>query len=312
MLGNEIGSVEADAALESPADTDAVPSSTNDKQPGWQGWGHWLQSDNSANTALATPVPTAVQPGSTPSSQPAAMLEVQTTGRQHEHDCKRRRVDAEKAAESFLPFSGALVVARSLGLNGKEAWKAWCKEGMRPPNVPSRPDDIYEGGGWQGWGHWLGTGNAKGGHQAAHFLPFKKALTVARSLGLSSRVAWRAWCKNGMRPPNVPADPCKAYKDGGWEGWAHWLANDSGPCTDPAAACNGAECPSTSAEPNGHGEARKRKRTDEGEAPQKNGSSPPSKLGEAVLFATLRATCTVCTAHLHPPPRALRHTRAVV
>ena len=30
---------------------------------------------------------------------------------------------------------------------------------------------------------------------------------------------WEVWSKEGTRPPNVPAHPESAYKDGGWQGW---------------------------------------------------------------------------------------------
>ena len=48
-------------------------------------------------------------------------------------------------------------------------WEEWCKEGMRPPNVPAAPDRTYKDGGWQGWVHWLGSGGIK---KASKFAPF--------------------------------------------------------------------------------------------------------------------------------------------
>ena len=57
------------------------------------------------------------------------------------------------------------------------------------------------------------------------FLPFDKALAVARSLGLANRFEWRQWCKEGMCPPNVPSNPDATFKDGGWQGWVHWLGS---------------------------------------------------------------------------------------
>ena len=126
-----------------------------------------------------------------------------------------------KKASKFAPFGQALTFAQSLGLASQKEWKAWCKEGMRPPNVPADPDQAYKDGGWQGWGHWLGTGNQQARHK--QFLPFDEALAVARSLGLASQYEWQAWCKEGMRPPNVPSNPDSTYKDGGWQGWGHWL-----------------------------------------------------------------------------------------
>ena len=119
----------------------------------------------------------------------------------------------------FLPFGEALAVAQSLGLGSAREWHVWCKAGRRPPNVPSLPPSTYKGRGWQGWGHWLGTGN----QSSNEFLPFGEALAVARSLGLASSTEWRVWCKEGMRPPEVPSCPHAAYKDGGWQGWGHWL-----------------------------------------------------------------------------------------
>ena len=120
----------------------------------------------------------------------------------------------------FLPFDEALVVARSLGLANKREWTVWCKEGRRPPNVPSNPDATYKDGGWQGWVHWLGSSGMK---KASNFAPFGQALAFARSLGLASQKEWKAWGKEGVRPPNVPANPDRTYKDGGWQGWGHWL-----------------------------------------------------------------------------------------
>ena len=62
-------------------------------------------------------------------------------------------------ASEFAPFDQALAFARTLGLASTFEWREWCREGMRPPNVPSNPHRTYKGGGWQGCGHWLGTGN---------------------------------------------------------------------------------------------------------------------------------------------------------
>ena len=130
--------------------------------------------------------------------------------------------------KQFLPFDEALAVARSLNLANAREWTAWSKEGLRPRNVPSAPNKVYEDHGWQGWGHWLGTGNIQNGDQ--QFLPFDEALAMARSFGLagmSGSKEWRAWCKEGMRPRNMPADPNRVYKDHGWQGWGHWLGTGS-------------------------------------------------------------------------------------
>ena len=89
--------------------------------------------------------------------------------------------------------------------------------------MPSRPDITYNHNGWQGYGHWLGTGNLVGGKLA--FLPFKKALLYARSLkGLKE---WLVWRKSGTRPVNMPSNPDQTYKHNGWQGYKHWLGTDN-------------------------------------------------------------------------------------
>ena len=111
---------------------------------------------------------------------------------------------------------------------------------MRPPNMPSTPQSTYKDAGWQGWGHWLGTGTKQ--HQKKSFLPFDEALLVARSLRLLSQAEWRAWCRSGSRPANVPAAPDKAYVHNGWMGWTHWLCHANlDTATAPAAARPGSK-----------------------------------------------------------------------
>jgi len=125
----------------------------------------------------------------------------------------------------FLPFGEALAVARSLNLASQREWEVWCKEGTRPPNVPSHPDRTYKDGGWQGWGHWLGTGNQSNQAKKAQFLPFDECLRVARQLRLVSQKEWLLWCRSGARPANVPAAPDQAYVHDGWMGYTHWLCH---------------------------------------------------------------------------------------
>jgi len=61
-----------------------------------------------------------------------------------------------------------------------------CKEGMRPANVPTDPSSTYKDGGWQGWVHWLGSGNQSSEAKKEPFLSFVEALTMAPSLGLAN------------------------------------------------------------------------------------------------------------------------------
>ena len=86
------------------------------------------------------------------------------------------------------PFKAAAVFARSLKLENMQEWREWSKSGARPANMPPNPSIVYKHEGWQGYGHWLGTGKLPGGKLV--FLPFKKALLYARSLNLKSSKEW--------------------------------------------------------------------------------------------------------------------------
>ena len=109
------------------------------------------------------------------------------------------------AGKKSLPFKQALLYARSLKLKSRTEWKVWSKSEGREANIPSTPERSYRHDGWQGYGHWLGTGNLVGGKLA--FLPFKKALLHARSLELKSQTEWADWAKTGVRPANIPSRP---------------------------------------------------------------------------------------------------------
>ena len=128
---------------------------------------------------------------------------------------------AASAKPTFLPFKTALPYARSLKLKNKIAWEAFSKSGARPVNVPSNPARAYKHEGWQGYGHWLGTGNL----HTKVFLPFKQALLHVRSLKLQNMKEWAQWCKGKARPGNIPSAPNATYKHDGWQGCGHWLGN---------------------------------------------------------------------------------------
>ena len=145
----------------------------------------------------------------------------------------QRSVASGTHTHDFLPFKKALVFARSLMLKSQIEWFEWSKSGERPSNMPSSPRSVYKHDGWQGWGHWLGTGNIAGGQE---FLPFEEALVYARSLELTTKTQWVVWSKRGARPADIPSAPDKTYRDEGWEGWGHWLVamGDAAPATEPA------------------------------------------------------------------------------
>ena len=88
--------------------------------------------------------------------------------------------------QQWRPFRAAAVFAQSLKLTSQPGWKQWCKSGARPADIPATPHKVYAGSGWQGYGHWLGTGNESGGVKQ-QWRPFGAAAAFAQSLGLISK-----------------------------------------------------------------------------------------------------------------------------
>ena len=84
--------------------------------------------------------------------------------------------------------------------------------------MPSTPDQPYKHDGWQGYAHWLDTGNVgvKNDHP---FLSFKKVLLHARSLKLKGVKEWEQWRESDVRPAS---NPHTTYKYDAWQGYGHW------------------------------------------------------------------------------------------
>ena len=119
----------------------------------------------------------------------------------------------------WMHFSSCRAFARSLGLKSEKEWNAWRKvPGQRPEDVPSTPNHVYAGCGWQGWGDFLGTGN----YYKGTFKSFDDARSLARGLKLPSVEAWWAWSKD-HRPSDIPYNPYVTYKEAGWTNWGDFL-----------------------------------------------------------------------------------------
>ena len=109
----------------------------------------------------------------------------------------------------FRPFEEARFYARSLGLKGYEAWKAYCKSGNKPKDIPFSPDKTYPSD-FNGWGNWLGTGTIANFNRV--YRSFAEARAFVHTLGLQNGEEWSAYCKSGNKPDDIPASPEQVYK----------------------------------------------------------------------------------------------------
>jgi hypothetical protein len=161
-----------------------------------------------------------------------------------------------------LPFKQARAFVRRLGLKSPMQWTEYCKSGKKPAKIPATPIQLYAKDGWAGMCDWLGYS------RYPQYRPFKKARSFVRRLGLKSNAEWKAYCKSGKKPADIPARPfdpdwrpfkkarvfvrrlglksqkewfdyCKSdkkpndiptaassiYAKDGWSSWGDWLGN---------------------------------------------------------------------------------------
>jgi hypothetical protein len=104
-------------------------------------------------------------------------------------------------------------------------WRAYCKSGDKPVDIPYNPGTIYSEDGWKDLGDWLGTGTVANRYR--RFRSLKEAREYVHALGLTSASKWREYSRSGMRPSDIPSNPAVVYKDDGWAGWDDWLKSTS-------------------------------------------------------------------------------------
>jgi superfamily II DNA or RNA helicase len=131
---------------------------------------------------------------------------------------------------SWRPFEEARAFVRKLGLKGANEWYAYCQGrhriGIKPDDIPTKPERAYSNGGWLGLGDWLGTGTI------APFLrkyrDFNNAREFARSLRLNTSADWFAYCAGKIEglpklPNDIPAAVSRVYGKSGFIGFGDWL-----------------------------------------------------------------------------------------
>jgi len=120
----------------------------------------------------------------------------------------------------YRSFKEARKFVRSLKLTSNEKWKAYCKSGKKPDDIPKTPRRVYKKQ-WISVGDWLGTGRIA--DQFKTWRRFEDARKFARKLGLKNNTEWRKWKNSGKKPEDIPANPDGTYKNKGWISWGNFL-----------------------------------------------------------------------------------------
>ena len=131
----------------------------------------------------------------------------------------------------YRTFEEAREFVRSLGLKSQLEWVKYHKgempeKGVKPEDIPAKPDHVYKDNGWCGWGDWLGTGRIA--HQYREFRTFEEGREFTRSLRVRNVEEWYKYCngklqEKGVKPEDIPYHPDRIYKGKGWISWYDWL-----------------------------------------------------------------------------------------
>ena len=119
----------------------------------------------------------------------------------------------------YRSFQAARAFVRSKGLTNQAEWRAFCRSGDKPDDIPAAPQKVYKAE-WRGFGDWLGTGAVA--PKDRQFRSFHAARAFVRSKGLTNQAEWRAFCRSGEKPDDIPATPEGVYK-AEWRGLGDWL-----------------------------------------------------------------------------------------
>jgi hypothetical protein len=123
--------------------------------------------------------------------------------------------------KEFRSFTDTREFTQSLNLKSRTEWDDYSKSNKKPVDIPASPRAFYKNKGWISWGDFLGTGTIA--PQNKQFLSFDDARKFVKSLELKSITEWNKYCISCNKPPNIPSNPDKSYKNKGWEDYPDWL-----------------------------------------------------------------------------------------
>ncbi|MDC0545482.1 DEAD/DEAH box helicase family protein [Gammaproteobacteria bacterium] len=131
------------------------------------------------------------------------------------------RIWERVAKVNWRPFEDARNHVRGLNLKGQSYYWDLHKQGGIPLDIPYKPEDVYKGQGWNGYGDWCGTGNIA--TQERVYRPYKEASAYAKKLGIKSQKEWMNLSKEGKLPSDIPSKPERVYKGKGWIDLSNFL-----------------------------------------------------------------------------------------
>ena len=110
----------------------------------------------------------------------------------------------------YLTYEECQKFAQKNNITSTIEWEKFGKPGKRPSNVPSHPDRIFSKQ-WTTWPDFLGVDRIA--NQNKVYRSFESAREFVQKLGLKNHEDWKAYCKSGNKPDDIPAAPWNTYRE---------------------------------------------------------------------------------------------------
>jgi len=120
-------------------------------------------------------------------------------------------------------FERARAYVRKLNLKTRTEFSIFSKEGKLPAKIPVGVFGHYKDKGWISWGDFLGTGRVA--NQGREYKSFKEARAFVHTLKIQNWSEWKAFCKSGNKPDDIPGNPRRAYNNG-WIDSKDWFGKE--------------------------------------------------------------------------------------
>lgn len=135
---------------------------------------------------------------------------------------KRKRT--RRKSNDFMTYDEARDRIQNEGIRTVLEYKLWHKLN-HPARMPQSPDAYYTSRGkWLSWGDFLGIVNAYPRISKKRWRPYKEAKAYVHNKAFGTIAEWRAFCKSGKCPEDIPHRPDVAYfKTGDWFSWREFL-----------------------------------------------------------------------------------------
>ena len=117
-------------------------------------------------------------------------------------------------------FEEARAFVRKLGLKSTSKMEAYCRSGKKPNDIPAAPYGVYADR-VERFGRLAWNGRPDGGWR-----PLRKLALLCEALDLKSSARWKAYCRSGKKPDDIPTKSRTVYADAVGLECADWLGID--------------------------------------------------------------------------------------